>query len=44
MYDLAVAQAAIVLAHSQCLVKTGLAMALPPKCYRRIAPLFGLAF
>ena len=28
-YDLAAAQSAVVSAHSKCLVKTGLAMALP---------------
>ena len=36
-YNLAAAQAAVVPAHSKCLVKTGLAMALPPGCYGRIA-------
>ena len=36
-YDLAVAQVAVVPAHGKCLVKTGLAMALPPGCYGRIA-------
>ena len=42
-YDLAVAQAAVVPAHGKCLVKIGLAMALPPGCYGRIAPRSGLA-
>ena len=42
-YDLAVAQAAVVLAHGKCLVKTSLSMALPPDCYGRIAPRSGLA-
>ena len=42
-YDLAAAEAAVVPAHSKCLVKTGLAMALPPDCYGRIAPRSGLA-
>ena len=42
-YDLATAQAAVVPAHGKCLVKTGLAMALPPGCYGRIAPRSGLA-
>ena len=41
--DLAVAQAAVVPTHGKCLVKTGLAMALPPNCYGRIAPRSGLA-
>ena len=42
-YDLAIAEAAVVPAHSKCLVKTGLAIALPPGCYGRIAPRSGLA-
>ena len=42
-YDLAAAQAAVVSAHGNCLVKTGLAMALPPRCYGRVAPQSGLA-
>ena len=42
-YDLAAAQAAVVLAHGKCLVKTGLSMALPPDCYGRIALRSGLA-
>ena len=43
-YDLAAAQAAIIPAHDKCLVKTGLAMALPLDCYGRIAPRCRLAF
>ena len=42
-YDLAAAQAAVVLAHGKCLVKTSLAMSLPPGCYGRRAPPSGLA-
>ena len=42
-YDLAAAEAAVMLAHGKCLVKIGLAMALPPSCYGRIAPRSGLA-
>ena len=42
-YGLAAAEAAVVLAHGKCLVKTSLAMALPPDCYDRIAPRSGLA-
>ena len=42
-YDLAIAQAAVVPAHGNCLVKTGLAMALPLGCYGRVAPRSGLA-
>ena len=41
-YDLTVAQATVVPAHCKCLVKTGLAMALSPGCYGRIAPRSGL--
>ena len=37
-YDLAAAQSAVVPAHGKCLVKIGLALALPPDCYGRIAP------
>ena len=36
-------QAAVILVHGKCLVKIGLAMALPPGCYGRIAPRSGLA-
>ena len=43
-YNLAEAQAAVVPAHGKVLVKTGLAMALPPDCYGRIAPMPGLPF
>ena len=42
-YDLAAAQTAILPAHGKCLVKTGLAMALPPGSYGRVAPRSGLA-
>ena len=42
-YDLAAAQAAVVPAHGKCLVKTGLAMDLPPGCYGRVAPRSRLA-
>ena len=42
-YDQAIAEAAVVPAHGKCLVKTGLAMALPPGCYGRIAPRSSLA-
>ena len=42
-YDLATAEATVVPTHSKCLVKTGLAMALPTGCYGRIAPRSGLA-
>ena len=42
-YGLAVAQSVVVPAHGRCLVKTGLAMALPPGCYSRIAHKSGLA-
>ena len=42
-YDLAAAQTAIVPARGKCLVKTGLAMALPPGSYGRLAPRSGLA-
>ena len=42
-YDLSAAQAAVVPAHGKCLVKTGLAMAIPPRCYGRVAPRSGLA-
>ena len=42
-YDLAVAESAVVLAHNKCMVKTGLAIAIPPSCYGRITPRSGLA-
>ena len=42
-YDLAAAQAAVVPAHNKCLVKTGLAIAIPPDYYGRIAQRSGLA-
>ena len=42
-YDLAAAQSTVVPAHGKCLVKIGLALALPPDCYGRIAPRSGLA-
>ena len=42
-YDLAAAQAVVVPAHGKCLVKTCLAMALPPGYYGRVAPRSGLA-
>ena len=42
-YDLAAAQSTVVVAHDKCLVKTGLALALPLDCYGRIARRFGLA-
>ena len=42
-YDLAAVQPVVVPAHGKCLVKIGLAMALPPSCYGRIAPRSGLA-
>ena len=42
-YALAAVQSAVVPAHSKCLVKIGLAIAIPPDCYGRIAPRSGLA-
>ena len=42
-YDLATAKTAVVPAHGKCLVKTGLAIAMPPGCYGRVAPQSGLA-
>ena len=42
-YDLSAAESAVVPAHGKCLVKTGLAIAIPPDCYGRIAPRSGLA-
>ena len=41
--DLATTQATIVLAHDNCLVKTGLAMETPPDCSGRIPPRSKLA-
>ena len=42
-YDLAAVQSVVVPAHGKCLMKIGLALALPPDCYGRIAPRSGLA-
>ena len=42
-YDLSMAQAAVVPVHDKCLVKIGLAIALPPDCYGRVAPRSELA-
>ena len=42
-YDLSAAESAVVPAHGKCLVKTGIAIAIPPDCYGRIAPRSGLA-
>ena len=42
-YDLAAAESAVLAVHSKRLVKTGLAIAIPPDCYGRIAPRSGLA-
>ena len=42
-YDLAATEVVVVPTHGKCLVKTGLAMALPPGCYGRVAPRSGLA-
>ena len=42
-YDLSTAQSAVIPAHGKCLVKTGLAISMPPGCYGRIAPRSGLA-
>ena len=42
-YDLAAAETAVIPAHGKCLVKTGLAIAMPPGCYGRVAPRSGLA-
>ena len=42
-YDLAASENAVIPAHDKCLVKTGLAIAIPPDCYGRVAPRSGLA-
>ena len=42
-YDLAAAKSAVILAHGKFLVKTSLAISMPPCCYGRIAPRPGLA-
>ena len=42
-YDLSAAHSAVVPARGKCLVKTGIAMAIPTGCYGRIAPRLGLA-
>ena len=42
-YDLSAAETAVIPAHGKCLVKTGLAIAMPPDCYGRVAPRSGLA-
>ena len=42
-YDLSAAESAVVPAHGKCLVKIGLALAMPPGCYGRVAPQSGLA-
>ena len=42
-YDLATAETAVIPAHGKYLVKTGLAIAMPPGCYGRVAPRSGLA-
>ena len=42
-YDLSAAETAVVPAHGKCPVKTGLARAMPPGCYGRVAPRSGLA-
>ena len=43
-YDLSAAQSAVVLAHGKCVVKRGLAMAIPVGCYGTIATRSGLAW
>lgn len=43
-YDLAAARPCVVKAHSKALVKTDLAIVLPPGVYGRIAPRSGLAW
>ena len=42
-YDLAIAQSAAILEHGKCMVKIGLALAMAPSCYSRIAPRSSLA-
>ena len=42
-YDLSVTKIAVVPAHGKCLVKTSLAIAMPPGCYGRVTPRSGLA-
>ena len=42
-YDLSIAEIAVVPAHGNCLVKTSLAIAMPPSCYGRVTPRSGLA-
>ena len=42
-YDLSATETAVVPAHGKCLVKTGLAIAMPPDYYGCVAPRSGLA-
>ena len=42
-YDLAAAETAVIPGHGKCLVKPGLAIAMPSGCYGRVAPRSGLA-
>ena len=42
-YDLSAAKTAVVPVHGKCVVKTGLAIALPPDCYGCVTPRSGLA-
>ena len=42
-YDLSAVETAVLPAHGKCLVKTGLAIAMPPGCYGRVTPRSGLA-